>query len=76
MHFIWQEYKYDEAVPLPYPRLFNLMQDPRERNSVTATNSWVYRPMLKIADDFQASLKKEPPILPGTPDPYRPPCGT
>ena len=41
MHFIRQEYKYDEAVPLPYPRLFNLIQDPRERNSVTATNSWV-----------------------------------
>jgi arylsulfatase len=75
MHFIWQEYKYDEAVPLPYPRLFNLIHDPRERNSVPATNSWVYRPMLKITDDFQASLKKEPPIRPGTPDPYRPPGG-
>ena len=33
------------------------------------------RPMLKIADDFQASLKKEPPIPPGTLDPYRPPRG-
>jgi arylsulfatase len=75
MHFIWQEYKYDEAVSLPYPRLFNLIQDPRERNSVTAINSWVYHPMLKIADDFQASLKQEPPILPGTPDPYQPPRG-
>jgi arylsulfatase len=75
LHFIWQEYKYDEAQQLHYPRLFNLIQDPRERNGVGTTNSWVYRPIMQIADDFQASLKKEPPIAPGTPDPYRPTGG-
>ena len=41
-------------------------------DSVAAMNTWVYNPTLKIADDFQASLKKEPPIPPGTPDPYTP----
>jgi arylsulfatase len=75
LHFIWQEYKYDEAQTLPYPRLFNLIQDPRERHSLGGTSGWVYRPIMRIVDDFQASLKKEPPIPPGTPDPYRPPSG-
>jgi arylsulfatase len=36
-------------------------------------NTWVYHPVLKIVADLQASLKKEPPIPPGTPDPYQPP---
>jgi hypothetical protein len=39
-------------------------------------NTWVYHPIMKIVADFEASLKKEPPIppgTPGTPDPYRPP---
>jgi len=28
---------------------------------------------MKIVADFEASLKKHPPIAPGTPDPYNPP---
>jgi arylsulfatase len=30
-------------------------------------------PAMKLVDDFHASLKREPPIEPGTPDPYQPP---
>jgi hypothetical protein len=28
---------------------------------------------MKIVVEFQESLKRHPPIMPGTPDPYRPP---
>jgi arylsulfatase len=75
LHFVWQEYKYDAAQRLPHPRLFNLIQDPKERNNVAATSTWVYHPVMKIRDDFLESLKKEPPIPPGTTDPYQPPGG-
>ncbi len=69
LHFIWQEYMFDPPQRLSNPRLHNLIDDPRERNNVAAMNTWAYHPTMKIADDFQASLKKEPPIPPGTPDP-------
>jgi arylsulfatase len=71
-HFVLQEYKYDVPQRLANARLYNLIEDPRERENVTATNSWVFHPILKIVSDFQESLKKEPPIPPGTADPYRP----
>jgi arylsulfatase A-like enzyme len=72
-HFVWQEYMYEPPQRLPNLRLHNLIEDPRERNSVAAMNTWVYYPVFKIVDDFQASLKNEPPIPPGTADPYVPP---
>lgn len=71
-HFVWQEYMYDPPQRLSNPRLHNLIEDPKERNNIAPLNTWVYHPVMKIADDFQASLKKEPPIPPGTPDPYQP----
>jgi len=71
-HFVWQEYMYDAPQKLANPRLHNLLEDPRERNNVLPMNSWVYHPVYKIVSDFEASLKKEPPIPPGTPDPYQP----
>jgi arylsulfatase len=72
VHFVWQEYMFDPPQRLPNPRMHNLIEDPRERTSVAPMNTWVWHPAFKIADDFQASLKKEPPIPPGTPDPYVP----
>ncbi len=71
-HFVWQEYMYDPPQKLPNPRLHNLLEDPRERHNVAPMNSWVYHPVFKIVSDFEASLKIEPPIPPGTPDPYQP----
>lgn len=73
VHFVWQEYMFDPPQRLANPRMHNLIEDPRERHSVASMNTWVWHPAFKIADDFQASLKKEPPIPPGTPDPYTPP---
>ena len=33
---------------------------------------WVFYPIGKIVSEFQESLRKEPPIPPGTADPYQP----
>jgi arylsulfatase A-like enzyme len=71
-HFVTQEYMFDPPQRLANPRLHNLLVDPRERTSVASLNTWVYHPIYKIVGEFQASLKKEPPIPPGTPDPYLP----
>jgi arylsulfatase len=61
---------------LGVPKIFDLINDPKEEYPGTATpNAWVSGPMMKIVADFEQSLKKYPPIAPGTPDPYRPPPG-
>jgi hypothetical protein len=36
-------------------------------------NTWLADPMFKIVTEFEASLKRYPPIKLGTPDPYTPP---
>jgi arylsulfatase len=72
VHFVWQEYMYDPPQTLPNFRVHNLLTDPRERVSVSSLNTWVYNPTLKIVDEFKESLKREPPIPPGTVDPYVP----
>ena len=65
---------YDPPVTLPLPKVINLLTDLKEeRDGVPWTNSWVVAPVTKIVDDFLDSLKKYPPIEPGTPDPYSPP---
>lgn len=74
-HFVLQEYKFDPPQKLPIPRLHNLLEDPKERNNVQSLNSWALYPLMKIANDFRTSLTDEPPIPPGTPDPYQPPKG-
>jgi arylsulfatase A-like enzyme len=73
-HYIWQEYRFDAPQRLgnDRPRLHNLLVDPRERNNVAETNGWVFHPMGKMVSEFEESLRKEPPVPPGTADPYRP----
>lgn len=72
LHLIEQVNMYDPPQTLPVPRLFNLLTDLREEHDVLATNTWVYGPMMKIVGTLNASLKRYPPIAPGTPDPYLP----
>jgi hypothetical protein len=51
-----------------------LITDPKEEYPTTALrNSWNAGPAMKIVAEFESSLKKHPPIKPGTPDPYTPP---
>jgi hypothetical protein len=62
------------ATKFGVPKIFDLYADPKEEYPGTATpNAWVGGPMMKIVVEFEASLKKYPPIAPGTPDPYMPP---
>jgi arylsulfatase len=72
VHWIWQEYMFDSPQQLPNPRVINLIEDPKERHIGGTFDTWVYHPVMKIVNEFQASLKKEPPIPLGTPDPYVP----
>lgn len=76
----WKLVFYDEQrdwgtppAKLGTPKIFNLVTDPKEEYpQVTVENTWAVTPTMKIAAQFMASLKKNPPIQPGTPDPYRP----
>jgi arylsulfatase A-like enzyme len=59
---------------LGQPKAFDLITDPKEEYPATGLRStWVAAPAMNIVVEFEKSLKKYPPIAPGTPDPYRPP---
>ncbi len=74
MHFVWQEYMYDSPLALPLPRVFNLFEDPRERNDIyLPAHSWVRIPVQRMLDKMNASLRAEPPVPTGAADPYLPP---
>ena len=73
MHLIKQDSMYEVPQKLPLPRIINLLTDLKEERDVAAFNTWVAEPMVKIVGQFEASLKKYPPIKIGTPDPYTPP---
>jgi arylsulfatase len=73
MHLIKQDNMFDIPQKLALPKIVNLLTDLKEERDVGAYNTWVADPMLKIIGEFEASLKKYPPIKLGTPDPYTPP---
>jgi len=55
------------------PKGFDLITDPKEEYPATALrNTWNAGPAMKVVEEFQQSLKKYPPIAPGTADPYKP----
>ena len=55
----------------PVPAFYNLFLDPREEYPVlnAPPNFWVRYPASEVLLQHLATLKKEPPIKPGTPDP-------
>ena len=55
------------------PRLYNLMNDPQERDNVLFPHTWVPKVALIQLEEHVASLKAFPPIPTGTKDPYEPP---
>jgi arylsulfatase len=57
------------------PHFYNLLLDPREEHAVLSApqNLWVRYPAAQVLLDHMTSLKREPPIPAGTPDPYSPP---
>ncbi|MBS1824865.1 MAG: arylsulfatase [Acidobacteria bacterium] len=55
-----------------FPLWYDLHTDPKEENPLDprfVENLWVRWPAGQVLMDHQATLKKEPPIRPGTPDP-------
>jgi hypothetical protein len=60
-------------TPYNVPHIHNLEWDPREEHEVDFPHGWVLHPMAAAAGAFLKSLVAEPPIKPGTPDPYMPP---
>ncbi len=57
------------------PLFYDLHTDPKEEHPMDPRfieNSWIRWPAGQVLVDHIASLKKEPPIRPGTPDPYTP----
>ncbi len=57
------------------PRFYNLLIDPKEEHPTIPSfpeNFWVRFPAGKVLTEHLATIKKEPPIKPGTPDPYTP----
>jgi arylsulfatase A-like enzyme len=59
--------------PYNLPHIHNLEWDPREEHEVDFPHGWVVHPMAAAAGAFLKTLVIEPPIKPGTPDPYLPP---
>lgn len=59
----------------PVPLMFDLYQDPKEENPIGphwAKMGWMRYPIIDYMLKHMASLQEEPPIKPGTPDPYTP----
>jgi arylsulfatase len=56
------------------PKFFDLQVDPKEEFPLDRweENAWVRWPAGQVLIEHAASLKNEPPIRPGTPDPYVP----
>ena len=55
------------------PRVYNLINDPQERDNVLFPHTWVLKAGLPQLEAHVDSLKKFPPIPNGAPDPYEPP---
>ena len=54
------------------PRVYNLINDPFERDNVLFPHTWVLRTGLPQLEEHAASLTKYPPVPTGAPDPYQP----
>ena len=67
------EMLFSETRSYEIPRVYNLLSDPQERENVLFPHTWVPKAALgQLAEHIQ-SLRANPPIRPGTRDPYEPP---
>jgi arylsulfatase len=79
IHYYEQNSMFGTPVKHNFPRVHNLLRDPKEINGVyggdeTGTQSltWVLPAVTKELLKFQSTLVEEPPIKLGTPEPYTP----
>ena len=68
-----QESVFSETVAYGTPRVYNLLTDPQERESVLFPHTWVPKAALGQLGEHAQSFATHPPIRPGTKDPYEPP---
>jgi arylsulfatase A-like enzyme len=57
------------------PLFYNLLTDPKEEHAAdprVLENLWVRFPAVQVLTEHLKSMRQEPPVRPGTPDPYRP----
>jgi arylsulfatase len=72
LHFKEQETWDSKVLTYDMPRVYNLYDDPQERNNVLFPHTWVPKAALGQLEEHVMSLKKNPPIQPGQKDPYEP----
>ena len=68
-----QQTIFSGKVDLGLARVYNLYKDPGETLNVIFPETWVPKAALGQLGAHIGSLRKEPPIKPGTKDPYEPP---
>jgi len=64
---------FSETLSYGTPRVYNLLTDPQERENVLFPHTWVPKAALGQLAEHVVSLRTNPPIKPGTKDPYKPP---
>jgi arylsulfatase len=73
LHFKEQDAWSDILRTYTMPRVYNLLTDPQERDNVLFPHTWVPKAALGQLEEHVASLRENPPIPAGAPDPYQPP---
>ena len=72
LHFEEQEAWNTIKHSYTMPRVYNLYDDPQERNNVLFPHTWVPKAALKQLEQHVISLKQNPPVPTGQSDPYEP----
>jgi arylsulfatase len=72
INFKEQETVFSETLSYGTPRVYNLLTDPGETQNMLFPDTWVPKAALGQLAEHVGSLRQEPPIRPGTPDPYVP----
>jgi arylsulfatase len=68
LHFKEQDAWNGELITYTMPRLYNLYNDPQEKDNVLFPNTWVPKAALKQLTEHVVSLKQNPPIKAGQED--------
>ena len=55
------------------PRVYNLLNDPQERDNVLFPHTWIPKAALPQLEEHVRSLRTYPPIPAGAEHPYEPP---
>ncbi|MHC4249657.1 MAG: arylsulfatase [Planctomycetota bacterium] len=72
LHFRELDTVFSEKREYGMPRVYNLLVDPQERENVFFPNTWVPKAAMGLLTEHATSLRRHPPIKPGTTDPYEP----